>query len=71
MSPEIDPLFPEGISDETAVALHAFLRALALACESRYLAQLMRYNRAQRNLYDPDEPWRSPLAVPPSKPRKR
>ena len=71
MSPDIDPVFPEGISDETAVALHEFLSALALACESHYLGQLMRYNRDQRNLDDPEEPWRSPPTVPPSKPRKR
>ena len=71
MIPEIDTLFPNDISDETAVALHEFLSALALACESHYLGQLMRYNRDQRNLYDPEEPWRSPPTVSPSKPRKR
>lgn len=71
MNPEFDPVFPQAISDETAASLQQFLSALLLACENRYLGQLMRYNRAQRNLYDPEEPWRSPPTAPPPKPRKR
>jgi hypothetical protein len=35
-----DPLFPDGLSDETASALSDFLHQLAAACESRYLVQL-------------------------------
>ncbi len=51
-------LFPESLSDEAASALCAFLYALADACESRYLAQLLRHQDAQQTLYDPEHPWR-------------
>ena len=57
-----DPLFPDGISDETASALSEFLHQLAAACESRYFVQLRRYHRRQMNLYDPEAPWRAPPA---------
>ncbi len=57
---DIEHLFPDGLPDEAASALCSFLYALADACESRYLAQLLRYHKAQRNLYDPEHPWRSP-----------
>jgi hypothetical protein len=55
-----DPVFPDGISDETASALSEFLQQLAAVCESRYFVQLRRYHRRQMNLYDPDTPWRTP-----------
>ena len=51
-----DPVFPDGLSDETASALSEFLHQLAAACESRYFVQLRRYHRRQMNLYDPDAP---------------
>ena len=60
-----DPLFPDGLSDESASALNEFLHQLADACESRYFSQLRRHHRHQLNLYDPDAPWRSP---PPNRP---
>src|SRR3546814_6667619 len=42
MKPQYQPLFPDDLSDEAAVALSAFLYDLAVACESRYLVQLRR-----------------------------
>jgi hypothetical protein len=42
-------LFPDGLSDETAVALCDFLFQLATACESHYLVQLRRHFDRQRN----------------------
>ena len=54
-----DPLFPEGLSDESASALSEFLYQLAVECKNRYFVQLRRYHRRQMNLYDPDMPWRS------------
>jgi hypothetical protein len=60
MKAPIEPLFPDGISDETACVLSEFLHALAAACDSRYFTQLRRYHARQRNLYDPEQPWRSP-----------
>ena len=55
-----DPIFSDGLSDETVVALCDFLHQLAAACESRYLVQLRRYHQRQMNLYDPEAPWRMP-----------
>src|SRR3546814_12796227 len=49
MKPQYQPLFPDDLSDEAAVALSAFLYDLAVACESRYLVQLRRYRRGQLN----------------------
>jgi len=62
MTPDIEPLFPEQISDHTAVVLSEFLYALACDCEARYAAQLRRYyaRARHRDLYDPDHPWLSP-----------
>ena len=55
-----DPIFPDGLPDDTAAALSEFLHQLAAACDSRYFVQLRRHRRRQMNLYDPDTPWRSP-----------
>ena len=55
-----EPVFPDNLSDEAASALSEFLRQIAAACDNRYYVQLRRYYSAQRNLYDPDAPWRSP-----------
>jgi len=60
MTSRLDPLFPDDLSDETALALSAVLHALAAACDSRYFTQLRRYHSRQRNLYDPEPPWRTP-----------
>jgi hypothetical protein len=49
------------------VALCDFLFQLATACESHYLVQLRRHFDRQRNLYDPDEPWRFPNTDPRSR----
>jgi hypothetical protein len=50
------PLFPDGLSDESAAVLSEFLNQLAVACESRYFVQLRRYHQRQMNLYDPEAP---------------
>jgi hypothetical protein len=55
-----DPIFPDGLSDETASALSEFLHQLAAACENRYYVQLRRHYARQLDLFDPDAPWRSP-----------
>jgi hypothetical protein len=55
-----DPVFPDGLPDETTSALSEFLHQLAAACDSRYFVQLRRYRHRQMNLYDPDSPWRTP-----------
>jgi hypothetical protein len=60
-----DPVFPDGLSDETASALSEVLHQLAAACESHYFVQLRRYHRRQMNLYDPDVPWRIPPSETP------
>jgi len=60
-------LFPDGLSDEAAVALCDFLFQLATACESHYLVQLRRHYDRQRNLYDPEEPWLFPHTDPRSR----
>src|SRR3546814_19970734 len=39
MKPPYQPLFPDDLSDEAAVALSAFLSTLAVAFESRYTIQ--------------------------------
>src|SRR3546814_3052532 len=49
MKPQYQPLFPDDLSDEAAVALSAFLYDLAVACESRYLVQLRRYRRSEEH----------------------
>ena len=42
MTPDIQALFPEEISDHTAAVLSEFLYALAGECEARYASQLRR-----------------------------
>ena len=54
-------VFPDGLSDEAAWALRECLHNLVMACEYRYLSQLMRHRQKQPPLYDPEQPWkRSP-----------
>jgi hypothetical protein len=60
MRPNHHWIFPDAVSDETAVALSMFLYDLASECERRYLTQLRRYRAAQLNLFDPDCPWKRP-----------
>ena len=67
MSRRRNRLFPEGLSDEAAVALCDFLFKLATACERHYFVQLHRHHDRQRNLFGREEPWR----FPPFDPRPR
>lgn len=60
MKPDIEPLFPNGISDEAAAVLSEFLHSLAGDCDARYFIQLRRYYARQQTLFDPDHPWISP-----------
>jgi len=55
-----EPVFPDGLSDETASALSELLHQIAAACDSRYYVPLRRHYARQQNCYDPDAPWRSP-----------
>jgi hypothetical protein len=47
-------LLPEEISDETAVHLTNFVMDLALAIESHYFTQIMRYRREENPLEPPE-----------------
>lgn len=64
MSIDIEHLFPEGVSDEMALALSTFLYDLASACENRYFVQLRRHHESQRTLFDDVHPWRSQAPEP-------
>jgi hypothetical protein len=60
MTLDLDTLFPEGLTDDTASAISDFLNELAVAWESRYLHQLQRYHaQHQSDLFDPEQPWRT------------
>ena len=59
MTPDIEPIFPEEISDRTAAVLSEFLYALAGECETRYASRLRRYYAKHHHYYDPDRPWLS------------
>lgn len=49
---------PEGLSDEAAFILCELLHELAQAVESRYYAQIRRYQSTKQvDLFDPDKPW--------------
>jgi hypothetical protein len=56
---EIEPLFPENLTDEAASLLSTFLYDLAGACESRYFTQLRRHHEGKQTVHDPDHPWRT------------
>ena len=60
MKPNHHWIFPDAVSDETAVALSMFLYDLAGECERRYASQIRRYRAAQRKLFDPERPWKRP-----------
>jgi hypothetical protein len=60
MKPNQHKILPDGLSDETAVALTTFLRNLARECERTYASQLRRHSATQRGLYDPARPWKYP-----------
>ena len=59
---ELDTLFPEGLSDETAAAVAELLNELAMQWESRYFNRIRAYRgRQQLDLFDPDEPWQQKI----------
>ncbi len=57
MKPDLDPLFPNSISDKTAALLSEFLNSLAAQCDARYFVQLHRYYARKQTVFDPDHPW--------------
>ena len=59
MMPTIDALFPDDLSDEAATALTDFLFTLALACESQYLTQLVRFDRQQQEECGQKQLWQN------------
>ena len=60
MKPNQHRMIPRDMSDEGAVTLVQFLRKLTRECEALYAVQLRRHDAAQRNLYDPEQPWQYP-----------
>ena len=61
----LDSLLPQSddISDETAAVLTEILFRLAGACDSRYIAKILRYQDAHRQEtkdIDPERPWLRP-----------
>ena len=70
MKPSIEPLFPDGISDETAAAIGDLLNEFLFAWEATYFAHLRRHHPRQLDLFDPEAPWRSPPKNP-GKPKSR
>lgn len=48
MITDLNELFPQSISDETAYQLSEFFMALALKIESHYYSQIIRYIRENR-----------------------
>ncbi len=59
MKIDLDDVFPDRISDETAATVAEVLAEMLMCWETHYLAQILRHNTSQHNLYDPDAPWRS------------
>ncbi|WP_081577476.1 hypothetical protein [Acidithiobacillus thiooxidans] len=55
----LELLLPDNLSDETATALCDVLHDLAFVCDSRYMAQALRYRERQRSVPTPEHPWRS------------
>ncbi len=52
-------LFAESISDEGAFALSEALHWLALACEEKYIGQILRHMKTmdKTRLGDSEQPW--------------
>ena len=52
-------LFAESISDESAFALSEALHWLALACEEKYIGQILRHMKTMDKTrpVDPEQPW--------------
>ncbi len=57
MKSELQPVFPDKISDKTAALLSEFLNSLAVECDARYFVQLRRYYARKQTVFDPDHPW--------------
>jgi hypothetical protein len=56
---DLDALFPEGLSDETIMAVAELLNELANQWENRYFHRIRAYQAPpQLDLFDPEEPWR-------------
>ena len=56
---DLDTLFPEGLSDDTAAAVAELLNELANQWESYYFHRIRADQaRQQLDLFDADEPWR-------------
>ena len=64
MASDIEPLFPDQISDHTAAVLSDLLHALASDCDARYASQPHRHYARKYVVYDPARPWISPLSDP-------
>jgi hypothetical protein len=60
MKPNQHRKIARDISDEGAATLVKFLRKLTRECEALYAVQIRRHDAAQRNLYDPEQPWKYP-----------
>ena len=56
----LEILLPDELSDEVVAAFCDVLHELATACDSHYLAQILRHRQQQCSVPDPDHPWRSP-----------
>ena len=56
---DLDRLFPEGLSDETVIAVAELLNELANQWESRYFHRIRADQaQAQSDLFDTMVPWR-------------
>ena len=64
MNPDPAPAFRSDLSDEAAAALCDFLHELAVAADSRYLHQILRYRRPQAPPVDPNQSWLFPPTSP-------
>jgi len=59
MKINIEPLSPDGISDEAAAVVSDFLWQLLSAWDDCYFLQLRRYHDSRRPPCDPDQPWKT------------
>lgn len=61
MNPNLEPLFPDDLSDEAAAVVSDFLWQLLSAWDSRYFIQLRRYHADKEPPCSPDRPWMTSL----------
>jgi hypothetical protein len=59
MISDLEPTFPDGISDEAAAVVSDFLWQLISAWDSRYFVQLSRYSDSRQRPRDPVQPWKT------------